>query len=170
VCHRPGNPNRAEAKTKHPWRVEGGTVTGGLVKRAGPAMMHAYFEYMTSGYPRGAGHGMLLVQLHGPAAGQPWAPVGARRMLAPTGAEARRAWDREASRLPALLYLGGFDAAGAGACLPENSGGTGGFADLKEVLVGPPGQAREEMRAWAGEDYAPERLNLDAANAAVAAI
>ena len=24
VCHRPGNPNRAEAKTKHPWRVEDG--------------------------------------------------------------------------------------------------------------------------------------------------
>ena len=60
--------------------------------------------------------------------------------------------------------------AGAGACPPEISGGTGGFADLKEILVGPPGQAREEMRAWAGEDYAPERFDLDAANAAVAAI
>ncbi len=94
VYHRPGNPNRAEAKTKHPLRVEGETVTGGLVKRAGPAMVHAYFEYMTSGYPRGTGHGMLLVQLHGPAAGQPWAPVGAHRMLA-------------RARLPASLYLGG---------------------------------------------------------------
>lgn len=47
--------------------------------------------------------------------------------------------------------------AGAGACPPENSGGTEGFADLKEILVGPPGQAREEMRAWAGEDFDPER-------------
>jgi hypothetical protein len=27
-------------------------------------MVHAYFEYLTSDYPRGAGHGMLLVQLH----------------------------------------------------------------------------------------------------------
>jgi len=26
------------------------------------------------------------------------------------------------------------------------------------------------MRAWAGEDYAPERFDLDAANAAVAAV
>jgi len=26
VCHRPGNPNRAQAKTKHPWRVEHGMV------------------------------------------------------------------------------------------------------------------------------------------------
>jgi integrase len=42
VCHRPGNPNRAAAKTKHPWRAEDGTVTGGLIKRASPAMIHAY--------------------------------------------------------------------------------------------------------------------------------
>jgi hypothetical protein len=33
VCHRPNNPNGAEAKTKHPWRIEDGIVTGGLVKR-----------------------------------------------------------------------------------------------------------------------------------------
>jgi integrase len=51
-------------------------------------MVHAYFEYMTSGYPHRAGHGMLLVHLHGPAAGQPWAPVGARRMLARAGKRA----------------------------------------------------------------------------------
>ena len=25
VCHRPGNPNGAGAKTKHPWRTENGT-------------------------------------------------------------------------------------------------------------------------------------------------
>ena len=43
---------------------DGGTVTGGLVKRVSPAMVHAYFDYMTSEYPRDrAGHGMLLVQL-----------------------------------------------------------------------------------------------------------
>jgi len=36
VCHRPDNPNRAEAKTKHPWRMEAGTVTGGLIKRVSP--------------------------------------------------------------------------------------------------------------------------------------
>jgi hypothetical protein len=57
-----------------------------------------------------------------------------------------------------------------GACPPENSGGTGGFADLKEILADPPGQAGEEMRAWAGGDYASERFDLAAANAAVAAI
>src|SRR6266540_3994824 len=66
VCHREGNANRAAAKTKHPWRVEDGVVCGGLVKRVSPAMVHTYFEYMTSEYPSQAGHGMLLVQLHGP--------------------------------------------------------------------------------------------------------
>ncbi|MFJ3250297.1 integrase [Streptomyces sp. NPDC086782] len=88
VCHRPGNPNRAEAKTKHPWQLERGTVTGGLIKRVSPAMVHSYFEYITTEYPRGTRHGMLLVQLHGADAGQPWAPVGARRMLGRAGKRA----------------------------------------------------------------------------------
>ncbi|MDH6130198.1 tyrosine-type recombinase/integrase [Kitasatospora sp. GP82] len=90
VCHRPDNPNRAGAKTKHPWGVEDGTVTGGLIKRVSPAMVHTYFEYLTGGeYPRAtARHGMLLVQLHGPGTGQPWAPVGARRMLGRAGKRA----------------------------------------------------------------------------------
>jgi len=64
VCHRAGNPNRAAAKTKPDWSIEDGTVCGGLVKRVSPAMVHTYFEYLTSEYPRpGPGHGMLLVQL-----------------------------------------------------------------------------------------------------------
>ena len=53
VCHRPDNPNRADAKTKHPWRVEDGTVTGGLIKRVSPAMIHTYFDYITTEYPCG---------------------------------------------------------------------------------------------------------------------
>jgi integrase len=89
VCHRPGNPNGAEAKTKLAWRVERGTVTGGLIKRVSPAMVHTYFEYVTSEYPRArARHGMLLVQLHGAGSGQPWTPTGARRMLGRAGERA----------------------------------------------------------------------------------
>jgi integrase len=88
VCHRPGNPNRARAKTKHPWRIEGGTVTGGLIRRVSPAMVHTYFEYMTSEYPSGVRHEMLLVGLRGPDIGRPWAPVAARRMLARAGVRA----------------------------------------------------------------------------------
>ncbi len=53
---------------------------------------------------------------------------------------------------------------------PKTLSARSGFADLKEILVGPPVQARKEMRAWAGEDYDPKRFDLDAANAAVAAI
>lgn len=89
VCHRPGNPNGASAKTKHPWRLDSGVICGGLVRRVSPAMVHTYFDYMTSEYPRGGtGHGMLLVQLHGDGAGRPWSPVAARRMLARAGQRA----------------------------------------------------------------------------------
>lgn len=89
VCHRPGNPNRAAAKTKHSWRIQDGTVTGGLVKRVSPAMVHTYFDYVTTEYRRvAAGHQMLLVQLHGARVGQPWAPVAARRMLSRAGKRA----------------------------------------------------------------------------------
>jgi integrase len=88
VCHRDGNPNRAAAKTKHPWRTENGVVTGGLIKRVSPAMVHAYFEYVTTEYPADAAHGMLLVQLHGENAGQPWAPDAARGMLRRAGTRA----------------------------------------------------------------------------------
>ncbi len=57
---------------------------------------------------------------------------------------------------------------GQGACPPEDSGGPGGFADLKEVIAAP-GPEREEMRAWAGEDYDPTRFDL-AANAAAGSV
>src|SRR6266704_1595279 len=132
VCHRPGNPNGAEAKTKHPWRSERGTVTGGLVKRVSPAMVHAYFEYVTGEYPRGAGHGMLLVQLHGPDAGQPWAPVAARRMLARAGKLAGLGIVRphafRHSFTSAVL-----DAAGGNLLIARDAGGWGSAATVDEV-------------------------------------
>jgi hypothetical protein len=81
ICHREINPNRARAKTKHPWVVEDSTVRGGLIRRASPAMIHTYFEYLTTEYPRDAGHGMLLVQMYDPRSGQPWATAGIRGML-----------------------------------------------------------------------------------------
>jgi hypothetical protein len=59
---------------------------------------------------------------------------------------------------------------GEGACPPEDCGGPGGFADLKDTLAGPPGSEREEMRAWAGEDYDPAHFDLTAANAAAASV
>jgi integrase len=47
VCHRDGNAHRARAKTKYPWSLEDGVIRGGMVRRASPAMVHAYFEYLT---------------------------------------------------------------------------------------------------------------------------
>ncbi len=55
-------------------------------------------------------------------------------------------------------------AGGEGACLPEDCGGPGGFADLKALLAGPPSPEREEMRAgWAR--IRPAHFDLAAANA-----
>jgi integrase len=155
VCHRPGNPNGAEAKTKHPWRTEHGAVAGGLVKLVSPAMVHAYFEYMTSEYPRGAGHGMLLVQLHGPSAGQPWAPVGARRMLARAGKRAglgavkphafRHAFTSEV-----------LDASGGNLMIARDAGGWASAAMVDEVYghvdVHDPAFAAALRKAW-GEEW-----------------
>lgn len=85
VCHRDGLATDARAKTKWPWEFVGGVVRGGLIKRFSPAMIHAYFDYMMGENPRGAAHGMLLVQQHGPAMGLPLAPEGARKMLRRAG-------------------------------------------------------------------------------------
>ncbi len=82
ICHRDTNPNGARAKAKHSWRVESGVVVGGLIRRVSPSMVHTYFEYMTTEYPAGVEHGMLLVQLTGAGCGQPWSPAAARAMLA----------------------------------------------------------------------------------------
>jgi integrase len=82
ICHRETNSNRARAKTKHPWKIDGEAVQGGLIRRVSPAMVHTYFEYMTTEYPRDVEHGMLLAQLRGANRGQPWAAAAARGMLA----------------------------------------------------------------------------------------
>lgn len=106
VCHRPGNPNRAEAKTKHPWRVEHGIVTGGLIKRVSPAMVHTYFEYVTTEYPRGrrAQHapGPVARRRYRTAVGAGRGPADAR-----PGREAGRTRDRETPCLPALVHVRG---------------------------------------------------------------
>jgi hypothetical protein len=59
--------------------------------------------------------------------------------------------------------------AGEGACPPEDCGGPGGFADLKELLTGPASPERDEMRQWAGAGYDPARFNQAAASAAASA-
>lgn len=154
VCHRPGNPNGAEAKTKHPWRTEAGTVTGGLVKLVSPAMVHSYFEYMTSEYPRGAGHGMLLVQLHGPAAGRPLAPVGARRMLARAGKRAGLGTIKPHAFRHSFTS-GVLDSSGGNLLIARDAGGWASAAMVDEVYghvdVHDPAFAAALRKVW-GED------------------
>ncbi|MFV2110274.1 tyrosine-type recombinase/integrase [Micromonospora sp. LOL_015] len=134
ICHRENNPNRAAAKTKWPWSLEDGTVRGGLIKRVSPAMIHTYFEYVTTEYPAGAQHGMLLVQLTGPAAGQPWAAVAARRML-------RRAGHRAGlgTVLPHAFRhsfaTAVLDAAGGNLMIARDAGGWASTAVVDEIYA-----------------------------------
>ena len=101
VCHRDGNPNRAAAKTKHPWQLENGIITGGLIKRASPEMIHAYFEYVTTEYPeRRARHaaGAAARRERGAAVGAGCGP----RDAAP-GRDPGRARQGHPARVPARI-------------------------------------------------------------------
>lgn len=89
VCHRPGNVNRAAAKKKEDWWLRDGVISGGEIYRVSPAMISSYFQYMTTEYAKHAtGHGMLLIQLAGPARGEPWSADAARGMLRRAGQRA----------------------------------------------------------------------------------
>jgi integrase len=131
VCHRPDNPNRAEAKTKHPWRLEHAAITGGLIKRVSPAMVHTYFDYLTTEYPDGARHGMLLVQLHGADAGQPWTPTGARRVLGRSGKRAGLGVVKPHAF--AHLHSAVLDAADGNLLIARDAGGWASAATVDEV-------------------------------------
>ncbi len=85
ICHRELNPNRSRAKTKYPWVIEAGVVRGGQIRRASPAVIHTYFEYLTTEYPTSARHGMLLVQMKSQQAGEPLSAAGARQMMGRAG-------------------------------------------------------------------------------------
>lgn len=133
VCHREDNPSRARAKTKYPWSAGDGVVRGGLIKRVSPAMIHTYFEYMTTEYPReGTGHGMLLVQLAGEDRGQPWTADAARAML-------RRAGKRAGvGHTHPHQFRHGFatavlDASGGNLLITRDAGGWASTATVDEV-------------------------------------
>ena len=85
------NPNYASAKTARPARLVDGVITGGTARRASPAMVDSYNEYLADEY-----HGvravaqtdLVLVHVTGPTAGQPLSTHGARQMLERAGRRA----------------------------------------------------------------------------------
>ncbi|MGH8961413.1 MAG: plasmid pRiA4b ORF-3 family protein, partial [Jatrophihabitantaceae bacterium] len=56
---------------------------------------------------------------------------------------------------------------GAGACPPEDCGGTGGFETLLAVLADPTDEEHEEMLEWVGGSYDPGAFDIDSLNAAL---
>ena len=58
---------------------------------------------------------------------------------------------------------------GAGACPPEDCGGSPGYSDLKATLADPAHEEHHTMLAWLGlrsaEEFAPDRFSPDEANA-----
>lgn len=85
LVHRDLNLNQARAKVKRPWDERAGVVSGGVIHWVSPAMIHTYFEYMTTEYPATSRHGMLLVQQHGANTGEPLSTDGVRAMLERAG-------------------------------------------------------------------------------------
>jgi integrase len=134
ICHREANANKARAKTKHPWDLVNGIVHGGLIRRVSPAMIHTYFAYMTSEYPRTAatGHGMLLVQLSGDHYGQPLSVPGARSMFRRAGLRAGlgRVHPHQARHNFATAVL---DASGGNLVIARDAGGWASTATVDEI-------------------------------------
>lgn len=89
------NPNYASAKTARPARAVDGIITGGTVRRASPAMVDTYNEYLAEEYHRVravAQTDLVLVHVVGPTAGQPLSTHGARQMLERAGRRAGLGW------------------------------------------------------------------------------
>jgi len=85
------NPNGAAAKRGQTAAIVDGVLTGGIVRRASPAMIETYHEYLAEDYHRLrslAQTQLVLVQLVGERAGAGLSPHGARQMLERAGRRA----------------------------------------------------------------------------------
>jgi len=85
------NPNGASAKTGRPVKLVEGVVTGGTVRRASPAMVDSYHEYVAEDYYRVravAQTDLVLVHVVGVTAGEALGTHGARQMIERAGLRA----------------------------------------------------------------------------------
>jgi integrase len=85
------NLNGASAKTGRPVKIVEGVITGGTIRRASPAMVDIYHEYVAEDYFRVravAQTDLVLVHTVGATAGQPLSTHGARQMLERAGRRA----------------------------------------------------------------------------------
>ena len=156
VCHRWGNPNRAAAKSKEDWRLVDGVVTGGGILRVSPAMVSAYFKYMTTEYAKcAANHGMLLIQLSGPNRGEPWTADAARGMLRRAGRRAGLPGRIKPHAFRHSFTNGVLDAAGGDPFVAKVAGGWASARMVEEVYGHPDLHSPEftaALRAVWGED------------------
>ncbi|MDX3540163.1 tyrosine-type recombinase/integrase [Streptomyces sp. MB09-01] len=146
IWHREGNANRARVKTKAPWTSRDGTVCGGPVRRASPAMIHTYFEYITTQYPDHSDHGTFLVGLHGRSPGRPWTTAAARGMLRRAAARA------EIGRVVPHAFRHSFatavlDVAQGNALIARDAGG---WASACRAGLRPRGRPRPGLHRGAG--------------------
>ncbi|HZO64658.1 MAG TPA: tyrosine-type recombinase/integrase [Kribbellaceae bacterium] len=137
VCHRGDNANRAAAKTKPDWWMRDGVVTGGLIKRASPAMVSFYFEYMTTEYSAATDHGMLLIQLTGPSRGQPWTADAARGVLRRAGRRAGLAGRIKPHAFRHTFTSAVLDACGGDLLVAREAGGWTSVRTVDEVYGHP---------------------------------
>ncbi|MGC8497224.1 MAG: plasmid pRiA4b ORF-3 family protein [Thermoplasmata archaeon] len=54
--------------------------------------------------------------------------------------------------------------AGKRACPPEDCGGTYGYYQLLKILSDPSNEEYEETKTWAGEDFDPEKFDIEETN------
>ena len=54
--------------------------------------------------------------------------------------------------------------AGANACPPEDCGGIGSYADLKEIVANPKHPEHQEMKMWLDGDFDPALFDLATVN------
>lgn len=56
--------------------------------------------------------------------------------------------------------------AGKRSCPPEDCGGPWGYADLLDAIADPSHERHAELKGWFGDDFDPDRFDVDAVNAA----